>query len=91
MIRPARFIYLPPTVYVWTFPYLSRSSRPSSSYSPLIGAALIVCGGMLSGCDLALLGLHRKETSKGQIRRKFTSYIVFGLEFFIAETCWLRC
>jgi uncharacterized membrane protein len=56
----------------------------SSSYSPLIGAALIVCGGKLSACDLALLGLHRKETSKGQIRRKFTSYIVFGLEFFIA-------
>jgi uncharacterized membrane protein len=49
-----------------------------------IGAVLIIYGGIRAAVELVLFGIHRRVTSKSQIMRKFTGFIVFGLEFFIA-------
>ena len=50
----------------------------------IVGAILIIYGGILSIFNLILIGLHRKNVGKGKVKREFTGYIVFGLEFFIA-------
>jgi uncharacterized membrane protein len=50
----------------------------------MVGAILIIYGGILSIINLILIGFHRKHVGKGQVKREFTGYIVFGLEFFIA-------
>ena len=50
----------------------------------MVGAILIIYGGILSIINLILIGLNRKNIGKGQVKREFTGYIVFGLEFFIA-------
>jgi uncharacterized membrane protein len=50
----------------------------------IVGAILIIYGGILSIINLILIGLHRRAMRKGQVKREFTGYIVFGLEFFIA-------
>lgn len=50
----------------------------------IFGAVLIIYGGILAIFDLIMGGFTRKNAGKGQVMRKFTGYIVFGLEFFIA-------
>ncbi len=50
----------------------------------IVGAILIIYGGIRAIVHLILLGFHRTIIGKGQIMRQFTGYIVFGLEFFIA-------
>ncbi len=50
----------------------------------IFGAILIIYGGIRSIVELILMGFHQKNVGKGQVMRKFTGYIVFGLEFFIA-------
>ena len=50
----------------------------------IFGAILIIYGGIRSIFELILMGFHQKKVGKGQVMRKFTGYIVFGLEFFIA-------
>jgi len=50
----------------------------------IFGAILIIYGGIRSIFELSLMGFHQKNVGKGQVMRKFTGYIVFGLEFFIA-------
>ena len=50
----------------------------------VIGSALVIYGGVMAIVELVLFGLHRKETTKSRIKRKFTGFIIFGLEFFIA-------
>jgi uncharacterized membrane protein len=50
----------------------------------IFGAILIIYGGILTAVNLVLVAIHRKNMLKGQVKREFTGYIVFGLEFFIA-------
>ncbi len=50
----------------------------------IIGAAMVIYGGSRAFIELLLFGLHRRATSKSKIKREFTAYIIFGLEFFIA-------
>lgn len=50
----------------------------------VVGAALIVYGGLRAAVKILLREVWKKEISYNQIRREFTSKIVFGLEFFIA-------
>jgi uncharacterized membrane protein len=65
-------------------PYLTVIVEAFALFFGVVGAALIIYGGVRSAVELVLFGFHRKVTSKSQIRRRFTGYIVFGLEFFIA-------
>jgi uncharacterized membrane protein len=65
-------------------PYMAEIVRLFALAFGIFGAILIIYGGIQSIFELILMGLHRKIVGKGQIMRKFTGYIVFGLEFFIA-------
>lgn len=65
-------------------PYMAEIVRLFALAFGIFGAILIIYGGIRSIFELILMGLHRKIVGKGQIMRKFTGYIVFGLEFFIA-------
>jgi uncharacterized membrane protein len=48
------------------------------------GSVLIIYGGLKAIVNIILLELHRRQITYTTIRRAFTSYLVFGLEFFIA-------
>jgi uncharacterized membrane protein len=50
----------------------------------IVGAVLIIYGGLRAIGYILLREFHKTETTYTQIRRAFTSYLVFGLEFFIA-------
>jgi uncharacterized membrane protein len=50
----------------------------------VIGAAMVIYGGVRAAIGLVLLGLRRTASPKSKIKRQFTGYIIFGLEFFIA-------
>jgi uncharacterized membrane protein len=65
-------------------PYIAEIIRLFALAFGIFGAILIIYGGIQSIFELILMGLHRKNVGKGQVMRKFTGYIVFGLEFFIA-------
>jgi uncharacterized membrane protein len=65
-------------------PFLAEVVGVFAGLFSIVGAVLIIYGGIRSTVDLVLFGFHRKTTSKNQILKKFTGYIVFGLEFFIA-------
>ena len=65
-------------------PYMAEIVRLFALAFGIFGAILITYGGIQLIFELILMGLHRKNVGKGQIMRKFTGYIVFGLEFFIA-------
>jgi uncharacterized membrane protein len=65
-------------------PYIAEIIRLFALAFGIFGAILIIYGGIQSIFELILMGIHRKNVGKGQVMRKFTGYIVFGLEFFIA-------
>jgi uncharacterized membrane protein len=66
-------------------PYISEIIHLFALAFGIVGAILIIYGGIQSIFNLIQIGLqHNKNLSKGQVKRKFTGYIVFGLEFFIA-------
>jgi uncharacterized membrane protein len=48
------------------------------------GSALIIYGGLKAIANILLLEFHKRQITYSNIRRAFTSYLVFGLEFFIA-------
>jgi uncharacterized membrane protein len=48
------------------------------------GAALIIYGGLKAIINIILLEFRKIQIPYTHIRRAFTSYLVFGLEFFIA-------
>ena len=50
----------------------------------MVGAALIIYGGLRAAMQAALLETKRIKTPYNQIRMHLTSRIVFGLEFLIA-------
>jgi len=50
----------------------------------LVGAALIVYGGVKSAAKVLMLEFHLRPFTYNKIRIEFTSKIVFGLEFLIA-------
>jgi uncharacterized membrane protein len=50
----------------------------------VIGSALIIFGGLQAAIGLIRSALGRETKEKGRLKRQFTSYIIFGLEFFIA-------
>lgn len=50
----------------------------------ITGAALIIYGGLKGMLNIILLEINKKQITYSHIRRAFTSYLVFGLEFFIA-------
>jgi len=50
----------------------------------LVGAALIIFGGLKSILHIALLEVAKRPYTYNHIRRELTDKIVFGLEFFIA-------
>ncbi|MGA2120921.1 MAG: DUF1622 domain-containing protein [Methanoregula sp.] len=50
----------------------------------IAGAILIIYGGLRAMVFIVLREFRKTETTYTQIRRAFTSYLVFGLEFFIA-------
>ncbi len=50
----------------------------------IFGAALIIYGGLRAIAGIILFELKKEQTGYNQIRREFTSKLVFGLEFFIA-------
>jgi uncharacterized membrane protein len=50
----------------------------------ITGSALIIYGGLKAIANIILLELRRCQITYTSIRRSFTSYLVFGLEFFIA-------
>lgn len=56
----------------------------SSLLFGIAGATLIIYGGLKAIVRIILLEFHKIETTYTHIRRAFTSYLVFGLEFFIA-------
>jgi uncharacterized membrane protein len=71
-------------VYTMDLPYIAGIINAFALAFTVIGSALVIYGGVLAIVELVLFGLHRKETSKSKIKRKFTGFIIFGLEFFIA-------
>ncbi|MCC7566047.1 MAG: DUF1622 domain-containing protein [Methanomicrobiaceae archaeon] len=66
-------------------PYIPEIIRIFALAFSVIGAALIIYGGIRAACDLACAGLHWRAVERGQIKRRFTGNIIFGLEFFIAS------
>jgi len=50
----------------------------------ITGSALIIFGGLKAIAKIILLEVRRTLISYPTIRREFTSYLVFGLEFYIA-------
>jgi uncharacterized membrane protein len=50
----------------------------------ITGAALIIYGGLKAIINIILLEFRKIQITYPHIRRAFTSYLVFGLEFFIA-------
>lgn len=50
----------------------------------IVGAILIIYGGLRAIVYIILREIRKTEITYTQIRRAFTSYLVFGLEFFIA-------
>jgi uncharacterized membrane protein len=50
----------------------------------IIGAAIIIYGGIRAAIGTLKLEVLKKPLRYGEIRREFTFKIVFGLEFFIA-------
>jgi uncharacterized membrane protein len=50
----------------------------------ITGSALIILGGLKAIANIILLEFRRIQITYTTIRRTFTSYLVFGLEFFIA-------
>ena len=66
------------------YPVIAEIIRLFALAFGIFGAILIIYGGIQAIVELILMGLHRKNVGKGQVMRKFTGYIVFGLEFFIA-------
>jgi uncharacterized membrane protein len=50
----------------------------------ITGATLIIYGGLKSIVNIILLEFRKKQITYTRIRQMFTSYLVFGLEFFIA-------
>jgi uncharacterized membrane protein len=50
----------------------------------IVGAILIIYGGLRAIVYIILREFRKTEITYTQIRRAFTSYLVFGLEFFIA-------
>lgn len=50
----------------------------------VIGSALIIFGGIQAAIGLIRSSLERETKERGKLKREFTSYIIFGLEFFIA-------
>lgn len=71
-------------VYTMDLPYIVGIINAFSLAFTVIGAALVIYGGVLAIVELVLFGLHRINTTKSKIKRKFTGFIIFGLEFFIA-------
>lgn len=65
-------------------PYVAGIINAFSVAFTIIGAALVIYGGSRAVIELVLFGLHRRATSKSAIKREFTGFIIFGLEFFIA-------
>jgi uncharacterized membrane protein len=56
----------------------------SSLLFGIAGATLIIYGGLRAMVSIILLELRKTGMTYTHIRRAFTSYLVFGLEFFIA-------
>jgi uncharacterized membrane protein len=50
----------------------------------IFGAALIIYGGFRAIVSIIFLEVRKQQKGYYQIRRDFTSKLVFGLEFFIA-------
>jgi uncharacterized membrane protein len=50
----------------------------------IFGAALIIYGGLRAIVSIIFLEVRKQQKGYYQIRRDFTSKLVFGLEFFIA-------
>lgn len=55
-----------------------------SLFFGLVGAVLIIYGGVRSTIEILLLEFRQKKYSYTQVRRELTNKLVFGLEFFIA-------
>jgi uncharacterized membrane protein len=55
-----------------------------SLFFGVVGAVLIIYGGIRSTIDILLLESRQKNYSYTQVRRELTNKLVFGLEFFIA-------
>jgi uncharacterized membrane protein len=72
------------TVYSMDLPYVAGIINAFALAFTIIGSALVIYGGIRAIIELILFGFYRKETGKSRIQRKFTGYIIFGLEFFIA-------
>jgi uncharacterized membrane protein len=56
----------------------------SSLLFGIAGSTLIIYGGLRAILNIILLELRRTGMTYTHARRAFTSYLVFGLEFFIA-------
>lgn len=50
----------------------------------IVGAAIIIFGGIGATINIILLEARKKQTTYNQIRADLTGKIVFGLDFFIA-------
>jgi uncharacterized membrane protein len=50
----------------------------------ITGAVLIIYGGLKAILNVVLLELRKTQVTYTNVRQAFTSYLVFGLEFFIA-------
>jgi uncharacterized membrane protein len=82
---PTMTIYLlQPTQYTMDLPYVAGIINAFALVFTVIGAAMVIYGGSRAVIELVLFGLHRRTTSKSIIKREFTGFIIFGLEFFIA-------
>ncbi len=74
----------PPTVYFMDIPVVTEIIHWFAVAFSVIGSALIIFGGIQAAIGLIRSALEREKTGRGRLKRQFTSYIIFGLEFFIA-------
>jgi Predicted membrane protein len=65
-------------------PYVTGIINAFAIAFNIVGAAMVIYGGARAVIELLLFGAHRTTKTKSTIKRQFTGYIIFGLEFFIA-------
>jgi uncharacterized membrane protein len=65
-------------------PLFTEIIRLFTYFFGVVGAAIIIFGGIVSTVNIILLEARKKQITYNEIRADLTGKIVFGLDFFIA-------
>jgi uncharacterized membrane protein len=65
-------------------PVVTEIIRIFTYFFGIVGAAIIILGGIGATFNIILLETKKKKTTYNEIRGELTGKIVFGLDFFIA-------